>query len=126
MGEYNEKAVQQGIDADPSIGTTEAALIHRLLKGRRTLRAQTAAVHDRIERMHELIQDAADTDPGEQHEPAQLTWRVEVRLIGEMAWTRNGVVFNTAAEAEAEGERIARAWSAVAETRIRAAGYREE
>jgi len=125
MGEYNEKAVQHAIDADQSIGTTEAALIHRLLKGRRTLRAQTAAVHDRIERMHDLIQGAADDDPGEQHEP-QLTYRVEVRLTGEHAWTRNGVVFNTAAEAEAEGLRIARAWSAVAETRIRAAGYREE
>ena len=125
MAEYNEKAVQHEIDADPSIGTTEAALIHRLLEGRRTLRAQTAAVHDRIERMHELIQGAADDDPGEQNEPP-LTYRVEVRLTGEHAWTRNGVVFNTAAEAEAEGERIARAWSAVAETRIRAAGYREE
>ena len=73
----------------------------------------------------QAVQDAADADPGEQNEPP-LTGRVEVRLIGEMAWTRNGVVFNTAAEAEAEGLRIARAWSAVAETRIRAAGYREE
>jgi hypothetical protein len=60
-----------------------------------------------------------------EYEP-QLTYRVEVRLTGEHAWTRNGQVFNTAAEAEAEGLRIARAWSAVAETRIRAAGYREE
>jgi hypothetical protein len=123
--EYNEQAVQHEIDADPSIGTAEAALIHRLLEGRRNLRARTAEVHDRIERMHDLIQAAADSDPGEQHEPP-LTWRVEVRLTGEHAWTRNGVVFNTAAEAETEGLRITRAWSAVAETRIRAAGYREE
>jgi hypothetical protein len=73
-----------------------------------------------------VIQDAADTDPGEQHEPP-LTWRVEVRVMGEHAWHRpTGQVFNTEAEAEAERVRISRAWTAVTESRVRPAGYQEE
>ena len=39
MAEYNEKAVQQAIDADKRIGKREARAIHALLKGRHSKRS---------------------------------------------------------------------------------------